>query len=138
MTKNVLFITMKRCYFKKEGRTDLEMNTQCKEAHQTKNGTYYYSSNRQLPYAGQPFIYFTFPSGKVCAYSIDMSKEDTINAILKEIERPIKNKICMYLRKRDSSISYKAKYNELLNDAMTEYESCKSAIAKFKAENNLS
>lgn len=138
MSKNVMFITMKKFFHKDTLVTDLEYTITEKEVNETRAGTYYYSSNRQLKYNGEPSITYTFPSGKLCAYSIDMSKEDTLRAMLKEMERPINNKICMYLRKRDASIAYKHKYNQMLDEAMAEHSSYKTAVKKFKEENNLS
>lgn len=138
MTKQVKFITMKKYFNKETLITSLDYDIQCKEVTQTRNGTYYYSSNRQLKYDGEPSITFTFPSGKLCAYSIDMSEEDTLKAMLKEMERPINNKVCIYLRKRDASIAYKHKYNEMLEKAMEEHKSYKDAVKKFKEEHNLS
>ncbi len=138
MSKKVLFVTMKKFFHKDTLITDLEYDVKEKEIEETRNGTYYYSSNRQLKYNGEPSITFTFPSGKLCAYSIDMNERDTLRAMLKEMERPINNKICMYLRKRDASIAYKHKYNAMLEQAMEEHKSYKEAVNKFVEENNLS
>lgn len=137
MSKNVMCITMKRIFHKDTLVTDLEYTVTEKEVKEPRTGTYYYSSNRQLKYNGEPSITYTFPFGKLCAYSIDMSKGDTLCAMLKEMERSINNKICMYLRKRDISITCKNKYNQMLNEAMTEHNSYKTAVKKFKEENNL-
>lgn len=140
MTKKVKFITMKRFFHKDTLMTDLDYIMQEKEISQTKTGTFYYSSNRQLQYDGEPSITFTFPAGKVCAYSFDMSEQETLKAMLKEMERPIKNKICMYLRKRDmyNSAQLKKHYNALLEEALTEHKSYKEAIKKFAEEHNFS
>lgn len=140
MTKKVKFITMKRFFHKDTLITDLDYVVQEKEIEQTKSGTFYYSSNRQLKYDGEPSITFTFPSGKLCAYSFDMSEQETLKAMLKEMERPIKNKICMYLRKRDMHdfASYKKHYSALLEEALAEHKSYKEAIKKFEEEHNFS
>lgn len=140
MTKKVKFITMKRFFHKDTLMTDLDYVMQEKEISQTKTGTFYYSSNRQLQYDGEPSITFTFPTGKVCAYSFDMSEQETLEAMLKEMERPINNKICMYLRKRDmySSAPLKKHYNALLEEALAEHKSYKEAIKKFADEHNFS
>lgn len=140
MTKKVKFITMKKFFHKDTLITDFDYVVQEKEIHQTKNGTFYYSSNRQLKYDDEPSITFTFPAGKLCAYSFDMSEQETLKAMLKEMERPIKNKICMYLRKRDTynSVSNKKKYNTLLEEALAEYKSYKEAMKKFADEHNFS
>ena len=140
MTKKVKFITMKRFFHHDTLITDLDYVMQEKEISQTKTGTFYYSSNRQLKYDGEPSITFTFPTGKVCAYSFDMSEQETLKAILKEMERPINNKICMYLRKRDTyhSSSNKKKYNALLEEALVEHKSYKEAMKKFADEHNFS
>ena len=60
--------------------------------------------------------------------------------MLKEMERPINNKICMYLRKRDAHdfASYKQKYNALLEEAIAEHERYKEAVKKFADEHNFS
>ena len=140
MTKKVKFITMKRFFHKDTLMTDLDYVMQEKEISQTKTGTFYYSSNRQLQYDGSPSITFTFPAGKVCAYSFDMTEQETLKAMLKELERPIKNKICMYLRKRDmyNSAQLKKHYNALLEEALAEHKSYKEAIKKFAEEHNFS
>lgn len=140
MTKKVKFITMKKFFHKDTLITDFDYVIQEKEICQTKTGTFYYSSNRQLKYDGEPSITFTFPAGKLCAYSFDMSEQETLKAMLKEMERPINNKICMYLRKRDTYdfASYKQKYNALLEEALAEHESYKEAIKKFAEEHNFS
>lgn len=140
MTKKVKFITMKRFFHKNTLMTDLDYVMQEKEISQTKTGTFYYSSNRQLQYDGEPSITFTFPAGKVCAYSFDMSEQETLKAMLKEMERPIKNKICMYLRKRDmyNSAQLKKHYNALLEEALAEHKSYKEAIKNFAEEHNFS
>ena len=140
MTKKVKFITMKRFFHKDTLITDLDYVVQEKEIEQTKSGTFYYSSNRQLKYDGEPSITFTFPSGKLCAYSFDMNEQETLKAMLKEMERPIKNKICMYLRKRDTyhSSSNQKKYNALLEEALVEHKSYKEAMKKFADEHNFS
>lgn len=140
MTKKVKFITMKRFFHKDTLITDLDYVVQEKEIEQTKSGTFYYSSNRQLKYDGEPSITFTFPSGKLCAYSFDMSEQETLKAMLKEMERPIKNKICMYLRKRDMHdfASYKKQYSALLDEAFAEHKSYKEAIKNFAEEHNFS
>lgn len=138
MTKKVKFITMKKFFHKDTLITDLNYVVQEKEIHQTKNGTFYYSSNRQLKYDGKPSITFTFPAGKLCAYSFDMSEQDTLKAMLKEMERPINNKICMYLRKRDTYMSRNQQYNVLLENALAEHKSYKEAIKKFAEEHNFS
>lgn len=140
MTKKVKFITMKKFFHKDTLVTDLDYVVKEKEIQQTANGTFYYSSNRQLKYDGEPSITFTFPAGKLCAYSFDMSEQETLKAMLKEMERPIKNKICMYLRKRDihDFASYKKQYNALLEEALAEYKSYKEAIKNFVEEHNFS
>ena len=140
MTKKVKFITMKRFFHQDTLITDLDYIIQEKEISQTKTGTFYYSSNRQLKYDGEPSITFTFPTGKVCAYSFDMSEQETLEAMLKEMERPINNKICMYLRKRDMHdfASYKKQYSALLEKALAEHKSYKEAIKKFEKEHNFS
>ena len=94
----------------------------------------------QLKYDGEPSITFTFPAGKLCAYSFDMSEQGTLKAMLKEMERPINNKICMYLRKRDMHDfeSYKKQYNALLEEALAEHKSYKEAVKKFAEEHNFS
>ena len=140
MTKKVKFITMKKFFHKDTLVTDLDYVVKEKEIQQTANGTFYYSSNRQLKYDGEPSITFTFPAGKLCAYSFDMSEQETLKAMLKEMERPIKNKICMYLRKRDMHdfASYKKQYNALLEEALAEYKSYKEAIKNFAEEHNFS
>ena len=140
MTKKVKFITMKRFFNKNTLITDLDYVMQEKEISQTKTGTFYYSSNRQLKYDGEPSITFTFPAGKLCAYSFDMTEQETLKAMLKEMERPINNKICMCLRKRDTyhSSSNKKKYNALLEEALAEHKSYKEAIKNFAEEHNFS
>lgn len=140
MTKKVKFITMKRFFHKNTLMTDLDYVMQEKEISQTKTGTFYYSSNRQLQYDGKPSITFTFPAGKVCAYSFDMTEQETLKAMLKEMEHPIKNKICMYLRKRDMHdfASYKKHYSALLEEALAEHKSYKEAVKKFASEHNFS
>lgn len=140
MTKKVKFVTMKKFFHKDTLITDFDYVVQEKEIHQTKNGTFYYSSNRQLKYDGEPSITFTFPTGKLCAYSFDMTEQETLKAMLKEMERPINNKICMYLRKRDtySSASNKKRYNALLEEALVEHKSYKEAMKKFAEEHNFS
>lgn len=140
MTKNVKFITMKRFFHKDTLITDLDYVVKEKEIEQTASGTFYYSSNRQLKYDGEPSITFTFPAGKLCAYSFDMSEQETLKAMLKEMERPIKNKICMYLRKRDMHdfASYKKQYSALLDEALAEHKSYKEAIKNFAEEHNFS
>ena len=140
MTKKVKFITMKKFSTKDTLITDFDYVVQEKEIHQTKTGTFYYSSNRQLKYDGEPSITFTFPAGKLCAYSFDMTEQETLKAMLKEMERPIKNKICMYLRKRDmySSAHHKKQYNALLEEALAEHKSYKEAVKKFVDEHNFS
>lgn len=140
MTKKVKFITMKKFFHKDTLVTDLDYVVKEKEIQQTANGTFYYSSNRQLKYDGEPSITFTFPAGKLCAYSFDMSEQETLKAMLKEMERPIKNKICMYLRKRDMHdfASYKKQYSALLDEALAEHKSYKEAIKKFAEEHNFS
>lgn len=140
MTKKVKFITMKKFFHKDTLITDFDYVVQEKEIHQTKTGTFYYSSHRQLKYDGEPSITFTFPAGKLCAYSFDMTEQETLKAMLKEMERPINNKICMYLRKRDTyhSSSNKKKYNALLEEALVEHKSYKEAMKKFADEHNFS
>lgn len=140
MTKKVKFITMKKFFHKDTLVTDLDYVVKEKEIQQTANGTFYYSSNRQLKYDGEPSITFTFPAGKLCAYSFDMSEQETLKAMLKEMERPIKNKICMYLCKRDMHdfASYKKQYNALLEEALAEHKSYKEAIKNFEEEHNFS
>lgn len=140
MTKKVKFITMKKFFHKDTLITDFDYVVQEKEIHQTKTGTFYYSSNRQLKYDGEPSITFTFPAGKLCAYSFDMTEQETLKAMLKEMERPIKNKICMYLRKRDmySSAHHKKQYNALLEEALAEHKSYKEAVKNFVEEHNFS
>ncbi len=145
MTKKVKFITMKKFFHKDTLITDFDYVVQEKEIHQTKTGTFYYSSNRQLKYDGEPSITFTFPAGKLCAYSFDMTEQETLKAMLKEMERPIKNKICMYLRKRDiynckpyNFKPYKKQYNALLEEALAEHKSYKEAMKKFAEEHNFS
>ena len=140
MTKKVKFITMKRFFNKNTLITDFDYVIQEKEIHQTKTGTFYYSSNRQLKYDGEPSITFTFPAGKLCAYSFDMTEQETFKAMLKEMERPINNKICMYLRQCDmySSTQHKKKYNALLEEAIAEHKSYKEAVKKFSEEHNFS
>lgn len=140
MTKKVTFITMKKFFHKDTLITDFDYVIQEKEIHQTKTGTFYYSSNRQLKYDGEPSITFTFPAGKLCAYSFDMTEQETLKAMLKEMGRPIKNKICMYLRKRDmySSAHHKKQYNALLEEALAEHKSYKEAVKNFVEEHNFS
>lgn len=140
MTKKVKFITMKKFFHKDTLITDFDYVVQEKEIHQTKTGTFYYSSNRPLKYDGEPSITFTFPAGKLCAYSFDMTEQETLKAMLKEMERPIKNKICMYLRKRDmySSAHHKKQYNALLEEALAEHKSYKEAVKTFADEHNFS
>ena len=64
MTKKVKFITMKKFFHKDTLITDFDYVIQEKEIRQTKTGTFYYSSNRQLKYDGEPSITFTGPAGK--------------------------------------------------------------------------
>ena len=144
MTKKVKFITMKKFFHKDTLITDFDYVVQEKEIRQTKTGTFYWNLNNDTSNRnrniGSHLEYILKFAGKLCAYSFDMSEQETLKAMFKEMERPINNKICMYLRKRDMHDfeSYKKQYNALLEEALAEHKSYKEAVKKFAEEHNFS